>query len=176
MWFQVFLSNTNNLYTDMWLQVFLSNTNILYIYIWFQAFQSNTNNLCNSTLIDTNAVRAAVGDLELWLARGDKSGLLGRFKAWVYQHVVLPKIFCPLFIYDSPMTIVEARGKKINSYLRRWLCLPRCLRSAALYGTSTVLQLPFKGLVEEFVVSRSRRAPRGLFWTSVRSVALEKEQ
>ena len=46
--------------------------------------------------------------------------------------------------------------KKINSYHRRWLGLPRRFRSAALYGTSNALQLPFKGLVEEFVVSWTR--------------------
>ena len=29
-WFQVFLSNTNNLHTAVWFQVFLSNTNNLH--------------------------------------------------------------------------------------------------------------------------------------------------
>ena len=35
-WYQVFLSNTNNLHTDVWLQFFLSPTNKLYTIIWFQ--------------------------------------------------------------------------------------------------------------------------------------------
>ena len=62
----------------------------------------------DTTLRVTNAVRAAVGDLELWLTRVDKSGLPGRFKTWIYQHAVFPRILGPLFVYDSPMTIVEA--------------------------------------------------------------------
>ena len=110
----------------------------------------------DTTLRDTNAVRAAVGDLELWLTRVDKSSLLGRFKAWIYQHTVLPRILWPLLVYDSPMTIVEAMQRKINNYLRRWLGFPRSLSSATLYGFSNALQLPFKGLMEEFVVSRTK--------------------
>ena len=46
----------------------------------------------NVTVRDTNAVRAAVGDLVLWLARVDKSSLPGCFKAWIYQHSVLLRI------------------------------------------------------------------------------------
>ena len=61
-WFQVFLSNTNNVHTLIWFQVFLSNTNtlcailfqiplpcLIWIFvctvIWFQVFLSNTNNV-----------------------------------------------------------------------------------------------------------------------------------
>ena len=99
----------------------------------------------DTTLRDTNAVRAAIGDLELWLTRVDMSGLPGRFKAWIYQHSVLPRILWPLFVYDSPMKIVEAMERQINNYLRSWLGLPRSLSNAALYGSSNALQLPFKG-------------------------------
>ena len=73
----------------------------------------------HTTLRDNNAVRTAVGDLELCLIRVDKSSQPGRFKARIYQHVVLPRILWPLFVYDSPMTIVEAMERKINNYLRR---------------------------------------------------------
>ena len=48
--------------------------------------------------------------------------------------------------------------KKINSFLRRWLGFPRSLSSTALYGTSNTLELPFRGLIEEFMVSRTREA------------------
>ena len=44
-WFQVFLSNKNNLHIVIWFQVFLSNTNNLHTVIWFQIL-FNTNNLC----------------------------------------------------------------------------------------------------------------------------------
>ena len=48
--------------------------------------------------------------------------------------------------------------RKINSYPRRLLGLPRSLSGAALYGITNALQSPFKDLVREFVVSRTREA------------------
>ena len=110
----------------------------------------------NITLRDTNTIRAAVADLEL--ARVDKSGLPGHFKAFIYQQAVPTRILWPLFLYDFPMTIVEAMERKINCYPRWWLGLLRSLSSAALYGTSDALQHPFKGLMEEFVVSWTKEA------------------
>lgn len=56
------------------------------------------------------------------------------------------------------MTTVEVMEKKISSYLRRWLGFPRSLSSSALSGTSNILQLPVSGLVEEFMVTRTREA------------------
>ena len=44
-WLQVFLSNTNNMHTVVWSQVFLSNTNNIHIVVWFKVFLSNTNNM-----------------------------------------------------------------------------------------------------------------------------------
>ena len=44
-WYQVFLSNTNNLHMFIWYQVFLSNTNNLHMFIWYQVFLCNTYNL-----------------------------------------------------------------------------------------------------------------------------------
>lgn len=51
---------------------------------------------------------------------------------------------------------MEARERRINSYLCRSVGLPRCLSSAALYSTSNVLKLPFKDLMAEFVISWRR--------------------
>ena len=46
--------------------------------------------------------------------------------------------------------------KKISSYLRRWLGLPRSLSIIALYGSTNTLQLPFKGLTGEYMVIKTR--------------------
>ena len=70
----------------------------------------------------------------------------------------MPRILWPLLVYTVPITTVEAMERKISSYLRRWLGLPRSLSSSALYGTSNILQLPISGLAEEFMVSRTREA------------------
>ena len=54
------------------------------------------------------------------------------------------------------MSTVEMLEQSISQFLRRWLGLPRSLSSIALYGHSTMLQLPISGLAEEFMVTRAR--------------------
>ena len=59
-------------------------------------------------------------------------------------------------LYEVAITTVKGMERKISSYLRRWLGLPKSLSSTALYGTTNVIQLPFRGLKEEFVVTHTR--------------------
>lgn len=58
--------------------------------------------------------------------------------------------------YDMSMTIVVSI-EKISSYLTSRLGLPRRLTSAALYGLTNALKLPFQGLMKEFKVIRTRK-------------------
>ncbi|XP_059199347.1 uncharacterized protein LOC131979398 [Centropristis striata] len=108
------------------------------------------------SLKDADSIKATSADLEGWLRTVDKSGLPGRFKAWVYQHGILPRILWPLLIYEVPMTVVEGFEQKVSSYLRRWLGLPRSLSSIGLYGNTNKLRLPFSSVREEFIVARAR--------------------
>ncbi|XP_029688563.1 uncharacterized protein [Takifugu rubripes] len=108
------------------------------------------------TISDTAAIQKSMEELGGWLTKVDKSGLPGRFKAWIYQYSILPRVLWPLLVYVVPVTTVESFERKISSFLRRWLGLPRSLNSDALYGTSNTLQLPFSGLTEEFKVARTR--------------------
>lgn len=112
---------------------------------------------CNA-LKDTPTIKAIRTNFDSWLAKIDKSGLPGRFKAWLYHHCVLPQALWPLQTYSIPISTVETLERRASSFLRRWLGLPRCLSSAALYGSSNAIQLPFRGLVEEFMVSRTRES------------------
>ncbi|KAK0146299.1 hypothetical protein N1851_014401 [Merluccius polli] len=89
-------------------------------------------------------------------ATSAESGLPGRFKAWVYQHGILPRILWPLLIYEVPMTVVEGFEQRVSSYLRRWLGLPRSLSNIGLYGKTNKLRLPFSSVREEFIVARAR--------------------
>lgn len=74
----------------------------------------------------------------------DKSGLPGKFKAWIYQHGILPHLLWTLLIYEVPITIVEGFERKISQFLHRWLDLPQSLSNNALFGHNTKLQLPFR--------------------------------
>ncbi|XP_075313231.1 uncharacterized protein LOC142373743 [Odontesthes bonariensis] len=108
------------------------------------------------SLKDTASIRATNEQLDGWLTAVDKSGLPGKFKAWVYQHGILPRILWPLLVYEFPMSTVEGFERRVSSHLRRWLGLPRSLSSIALYGNNNKLTLPIKGLAEEFMVARAR--------------------
>ncbi|KAK1892351.1 Glutamyl-tRNA reductase [Dissostichus eleginoides] len=55
----------------------------------------------------------------------DKSGLPGKFKAWVYQHGILPRILWPLLIYAFPISIVKTLERRVSNHLRKWLGLPK---------------------------------------------------
>ena len=61
-------------------------------------------------------------------------------------------------LYEEAITTVEGMERKISGYFRRWLGLPKSLSSAALYGATIAIQLPFRSLKEEFVVTRTREA------------------
>ncbi|XP_050960924.1 uncharacterized protein LOC127162191, partial [Labeo rohita] len=108
------------------------------------------------SLNDRDSIRESSTDMEGWLRAVDRSGLPGRFKAWVYQHGILPRLLWPLLIYEVPMTVVEGFEQKVSSYLRRWLGLPRSLSNTALYGKTNKLRLPFGSVREEFIVARAR--------------------
>ncbi len=112
--------------------------------------------LFTGNLKDTAARQGTSDDLDMWLSAVDKSGLLGKFKAWMYQHGILPRLLWPLLVYEVPITIVEGFERKISQPLHRWLGLPRSLSSIALFGHNTKLQLPFSSLAEEFKVTRAR--------------------
>ena len=60
-----------------------------------------------------------------WMEIIDKSGLPGKYKAWCYQHGILPRITWPLLMYEVPMTKVKSSEKMFNRYLRRWLGVPK---------------------------------------------------
>ena len=93
-----------------------------------------------------------------WLKSVDKSGLPGSYKAWCYQHGILPRLAWPLFIYEVPLSTVEALERTISRFLRRWLNVPRSLSSVGLYSTGSKLQLPLTSLVEEYKVAKVRQA------------------
>ena len=77
----------------------------------------------NSSLKDTATKQKTIKELEEWLTKIDKSGLPGRFKAWLFQHAVLPWILWPLLVYDIPITTVKSLERAISNRLKGgWAC------------------------------------------------------
>ena len=70
----------------------------------------------HNSLKDTSNIKEASCNLSTWLTRVDRSGLPGRFKAWIYQHAILPRMLWPLQLYSFPITTVEAMERKISGW------------------------------------------------------------
>ena len=56
----------------------------------------------------------------------DKTYLLGKMKAWCYQHGLLPCLLWSLQIYEIGLSHVEQIQQYSNKYLRKWLGVPPC--------------------------------------------------
>ena len=82
--------------------------------------------------------------------------LQGRFKVWMFQFVLLPRLLWPLTIYEIGLSVVEKLERKVNRYTRKWLGLPPALSSVALYSRSTSLRLPLRSIVEKYKLSKIR--------------------
>ncbi|XP_071153477.1 uncharacterized protein [Mytilus edulis] len=111
----------------------------------------------NNTLSDKLNVEDTYKQLDDWLKAVDKSGLPGKYKAWIYRHGILPRLLWPLLVYDVPMTTVEGMERISNIYLRRWLGVPCSFSSVGLYSLGNKLQLPLKSITEEFKVTKVRQ-------------------
>ncbi|KAJ3589962.1 hypothetical protein NHX12_007919 [Muraenolepis orangiensis] len=65
------------------------------------------------SLRDTTSIQSTCTELDGWLKSVDKSGLPGKFKAWVYQHGILPRILWPLLVYAVPISTVETLERRL---------------------------------------------------------------
>ena len=94
--------------------------------------------------------------LSSWLRTVDGSGLLGKYKAWIYQHGILPRLMWLILIYEIATTIVEAIERKVSGHLRRLLGVPPSFTSIGLYSNSMQISLPVSFVVEDFKVAKCR--------------------
>ena len=86
------------------------------------------------SLKDTNNINRTKNQLQDGLKLIDKTGLPCKFKAWLYQHGLLPRLVWPLMLYEIVTSTVEGFERVINRYLRRWLGVPPSFTSIGLYG------------------------------------------
>ena len=110
----------------------------------------------DASLKDGNNVSRLRNQVQEGMKTIDKTGLPGKYKAWMYQHGLLPRLTWPLTLYEIPTTAVEELERTVSKHLRRWLGVPPSFTSIGLYGKSTKLQLPLSSLVDEFKVAKTR--------------------
>ncbi|KAG1925338.1 hypothetical protein F2P79_025614 [Pimephales promelas] len=89
-----------------------------------------------------NAVKKQLAD---GLARINLSQLPGKYKVWCYQFTLYQRIMWPLKMSEVPSSTVSKLDSLANSYIRKWLGLPRCLSDVGLFG-KTKLQLPLRSI------------------------------
>ncbi len=79
------------------------------------------------------------------LARINQSQLPGKYKVWSYQFILYPRVMWPLKMSKVPSSVVDKLDGLANSFIRKWLGLPRCLSDVGLFGRNT-LQLPLRSI------------------------------
>ena len=78
----------------------------------------------------------------------DETRLPGKYKIWMVQFGLYPRLAWPLQMYEIALSRVEIIEQKINVKIRRWLGLPNMLNSAALYSRGGALELPLASISE----------------------------
>ncbi|KAL2077778.1 hypothetical protein ACEWY4_027282 [Coilia grayii] len=97
-------------------------------------------------LLDSHHVEGSVQYLVDWLGYGPEE------RSWVSSRDI---VLWPLTLYEVPISTVERIERGITNHIKRWLGVPRCLTSTALYG-DCLLRLPLTSLTEEFKCGKKR--------------------
>ncbi len=81
----------------------------------------------DDSLSDKNSISSTRKQVEKWLKKIEKSGLHGKYKCWIYQHGLLPRLMWLLTVYEVLLSTVEEMVRKFNKHLRIWLVILRAL-------------------------------------------------
>lgn len=71
----------------------------------------------DGSLRDSVSIKNTCEELEGWLKDFDKTGLPGKFKVWIYQHGILPRILWPLLLYEFPITTISELERRVSHHL-----------------------------------------------------------
>ena len=79
-----------------------------------------------------------------------------RYKAWILQQMMLPKLLWPQTIYYVPLAKVGQIQRLLTAKLKKRLGLPRSLSETCPYSRTSNLQLPYAELTEEFTAAKTK--------------------
>ena len=71
-------------------------------------------------------------------AKIDQSQLPGKYKVWSYQFTLYRRVMWPLKMSQIPSSTASKMDGKANSFIRKWLGLPRCFSETGLFGRNTL--------------------------------------
>ena len=110
----------------------------------------------NQRLNDREQVEETIEEVEGMLKKIDRCKLPGKYKAWMVQHMLLPRVMWPLTIYSVPISKVIHIQKMLTGRLKKWLGLPKSFATDCFYSKTGKLQLPYTDVVEEFKTAKAR--------------------
>ena len=110
----------------------------------------------NNRVDDREQVEETIEEVKGMLKKVDRCKLPGKYKSWMLQNMLLPRILWPLTIYNVPITKVTHIQRLLTGRLKKWLGLPKSFATDCLYSKTGKLQLPYTDVVEEFKTSKAR--------------------
>ena len=110
----------------------------------------------NVSLDENEQILEVERNLENELKKIDRCKIPGRYKSWILQYMLLPRLMWPLTIYNVTASKVEAMQRRITTKLKKWMGIPKNLSTDCLYSKSSKLKLPFSSLNEEVKIAKVR--------------------
>ncbi len=101
--------------------------------------------LYTADLSDKHMAETIRRQLSEGLGKIDSSHLPGKLKVLCYQFTLYQRLMWPLKLCEITTSTVLKMDAHANSFIRKWLGLPRSLSNAGLFGRN-VLQLPLKSI------------------------------
>ena len=109
----------------------------------------------SAELKDSKQVEQLRQDTISGLKQINNTALPGKLKLWCFQFGLLPRLMWPISIYEVALSHANRLERLVNTQVRKWLGLPRCLSSIGLYGNGA-LSLPISSVVEEYKCAKAR--------------------
>ena len=109
-----------------------------------------------ANLSENQQIQEVQKNLKAELKKIDKCKLPGRYKSWMVQYMLLPRLMWPLTIYSIPLSKVTELQRSITAYLKKWMGIPKSFSPDCLYSKTSKIRLPFSCLTEEFKAAKSR--------------------
>lgn len=85
----------------------------------------------------------------------DSCELPGKHQVWCYHFALYPRVMWPLKLSEVTSSAVRRMEAKANTFIRKWLRLPRCFSAEGPYGRNA-LQLPLKSITSGYRQEKAR--------------------
>ena len=111
---------------------------------WYRGDLSNGEN-----------IKTVEEEVRVMLKKIEETALPGKFKVWIVEYGMLPKLSWPMLMYEIPKTTLQRIARRVTGHIKKWMGTPPSLSAACLYSRSAKLQLPISSVEEEYRVTKA---------------------